>query len=447
MAPELDRDWHSIHMDRGRNKKRFGTHSVAFLVASLIFTAVVTAPISLLDTPIIPGPPQKSTASYTLKAPIRINNDSQFFNMALSESWPGNGSTADPYIISGYEIDARGGSFPRVVGGGGAIYIGNTTAHFKIVNCLLYNSSDSGIYLYNVSNGNLESNICENSIGGGISLDASSNVTIIDNNCSDNQGSSNPSYSDYGDGIVIWDNCENVMILNNTAWSNKWCGIYAQYSDYIIIRNNTCGNNTGDSGTWCCGGISFCSVKNSIIDNNTCKKNSFEGIRLEFGSNNCIVSNNSCLENGKDGIALLGSNGNRLFNNNCSNNIGYAVNVGGGLANWIWNNTFNYNKGAGDTYNDSHIQAFDSGTSNLWSISGTPHGYGNWWRDWQNRDFNMDGIQDAAYNISGSAGTKDFYPLAALPSPYVPEFSDIVIPIVGLMLIALILGMARKKKA
>jgi hypothetical protein len=43
----------------------------------------------------------------------------------------------------------------------------------------------------------------------------------------------------------------------------------------------------------------------------------------------------------------------------------------------------------------------------------------------------MDGVQDAPYNISGTAGVKDYYPLASFPTPPIPEFSNMIIPMIG----------------
>lgn len=50
-------------------------------------------------------------------------------------------------------------------------------------------------------------------------------------------------------------------------------------------------------------------------------------------------------------------------------------------------------------------------------------------------------------NIEGSAGAKDNYPLTGEPIiPFIHEFSEIIIPIVGLMSIALVFSKTRKKK-
>jgi len=90
------------------------------------------------------------------------------------------------------------------------------------------------------------------------------------------------------------------------------------------------------------------------------------------------------------------------------------VNIQSGSNNRIWNNTFINNNGAGSVYNPSNIQAYDAGTNNRWNSSGTLHGYGNWWSDLTAPDMNLDGIVDWSYNLTGSAGAKDYCPLTII---------------------------------
>ncbi len=84
--------------------------------------------------------------------PIRINSNSDFANAASENGWSGNGTPQKPYIIENMNI--TGGTY--------GLYIGNTTAYFKIksINAsgLRYESNyapGAALVLYNVSNGNI----------------------------------------------------------------------------------------------------------------------------------------------------------------------------------------------------------------------------------------------------------------------------------------------------
>jgi len=73
------------------------------------------------------------------------------------------------------------------------------------------------------------------------------------------------------------------------------------------------------------------------------------------------------------------------------------------------------------------------GTHNWWNST---DGYGNWWSDWQSPDNATPyGIVDLPYNISGSAGAKDSYPLTTPQAP-IPEFG--MMPFVVIVFLAVI---------
>ncbi len=96
-----------------------------------------------------------------------------------------------------------------------------------------------------------------------------------------------------------------------------------------------------------------------------------------------------------------------------------------GSNNLIYLNYFYFNNGSENTYDSSHVQAYDGGTNNHWNTSK----YGNYWLDWaennDTNDQNHDGIVDWPYDIKGSAGAKDYYPLKNPES--VPELSPLLI--------------------
>jgi nitrous oxidase accessory protein NosD len=113
-------------------------------------------------------------------------------------------------------------------------------------------------------------------------------------------------------------------------------------------------------------------------------------------------------------MRLVDSGSNVIIRNQLRNNllpgveIYWAYRSSLSSSNIISNNTFVGNNGAGSTYNQSHIQAYDDGINNSWNST---DGYGNYWSDWTTPDANHDGIVDQPYTISGSAGAKDYHPL------------------------------------
>ncbi len=104
----------------------------------------------------------------------------------------------------------------------------------------------------------------------------------------------------------------------------------------------------------------------------------------------------------------------------------------------FYNDSFYFNNGSNDTYNESHVQAYDAGL-NFWNTPapdyGT-HGYGNFWYDWQSLDNEEPyGIVDSPYVLDG--GAKDNYPLTN--AQLIPELSIIALTIIVLLLPVILL--------
>ena len=139
---------------------------------------------------------------YIVRAPIRIDGNSDFAAQAADEGWPGDGSDGDPYVIEGYEIDGTGYGY--------GIYVGNTSVHFVVRNCYIHNvtgkdgtqEQNTGIYLYKVQNGGFEDNILYNKFG------------------------------------FVLRHSENNLIHNNTITSVYGSSVHLWYSDYNTISNN-----------------------------------------------------------------------------------------------------------------------------------------------------------------------------------------------------------------
>jgi parallel beta-helix repeat protein len=262
------------------------------------------------------------------------------------------------------------------------------------------NNSWCSIYLFSSTNINVLNNTCIDNSGYdccGISLSCSSNNTLVDNICSNIR---RESY--YGYGISLSSSNGNVLVGNNC--SDNLSGLRISYSNSNTLRNNNClGNDYG---------MHLVSSNNNTISSNNCSDN-FNGMLIDGSSNNTVC-------------------GNSIWNN-----TGYGVFIrSGSFGNKVWNNTFIDNNGASDTYDASQVQAGNDGTVNWWNST---DGYGNYWSDWTTPDDDPRyGIVDFPYDIAGSAGAKDHYPLTApqVPTEPIPELG--MMPFTATILLAIV---------
>ncbi len=334
----------------------------------------------------------KSGGYYIDHYPIRINNNTDFKNLAANDPYiTGNGTESDPYIIDDLGIDATGN--------GSAIYIGNTTVYFIISNGTYQNAEavnaygiGAGIMLVNVQNGTIINNDIEKNGNMGIYIEHSSNIKIEGNTIKDNTW-----------GVLLQSTIATVE--NNKIYNNSYTG--------IIISNS---NNTYVSGNSLYGNPSSIELRDSTtntIYNNTLDGANQEsyGLLIENSTQNNILNNT--IQGSRYGIYMHASSYNDILGNIIIRNSQYGIYVDAQSSNnRIYENEFFYNHGSSSTYDTAHVQALDNGTNNIWYSS---NHRGNYWLDWaennNTNDNNTDGIVDYPYPIDGSSGTKDLYPL------------------------------------
>jgi parallel beta-helix repeat protein len=338
-----------------------------------------------------------------------------------------------------YYKNTTGGTVPA---GAGQVILANCTG--MIVEDQELNNASISIQMIFSANNSVLNNTCSNNSDSGIMLAYDSNNNTVDNNtCSNN--------NDYG--IVTYCNMHNV-ISNNTCEDNYY-GIYLESTEHNTILSNIAGDNYCGIGIYSNSNFNdivsnfaydsydgiyvYMSTYNNIL-NNSAAWNQY-GIHLDAWADLNNLSGNDCDNSSSIGIFLEMSSSNAISYNDIADNSGYGVALdSSSSSNTIWNNTFLDNNGGG-------IQALDDCIGNSWNVPGFPHGYGNYWDDLTSPDSDFDGIVDWSYNLTGAAGAKDWYPLTtkSIP-PWIPEFSEVIVPIVGLMLIALIFDRARKKQ-
>ncbi len=430
------------------------------------FVGVLFVVIFLLSSPQI----SLGFSQYTENV-IGINGNEEFREWASKMNWSGDGSAENPYIIENITMKV-----PFQTNG---IFISNTTVHFIIRNCNIsfaHNDNEniiSGIKLYNVANAVIENNIFYKDEMA-ISIYESSNVDVMHNEfyAEDEGGvyikrSENVKISDNyferGESFVLGRYVTNITLLNNTISYYKEGGILFEFSAHLkIIKNEIkvkrglkysdrpreamwmdlskfilIENNTIMGGKSQCYGISLESPEEAMIRGNKIMNSECYGIQVTNGKNITLDKNDISISSG-EGVSFIYDVGavvesNRITYNDFegigvydSQNIlivknliafnGMGIDVSGGKSIEIYNNSFFYNRGSGDKYNSSLIQAYDEDGAARWY---DPSGYGNYWDDWarnnDTNDKNGDGIVDYPYKIGKGI---DYYPLKYIPTNY-----------------------------
>jgi len=301
-------------------------------------------------------PLHAGVSSYTYHAPINIDGNGGFTN-ASGVVW-GSGTTSDPFIIEGWDID-RSESADAC-----GISILNTDSFFIIRGCNISSAMSGlvGIRLANCANGILINNTLT---GGtyGVKVDDANNLTAINNtclgalgifffNCEDCAIMSNNCSPDFGGiysseaiGIV---NSHNMIVTGNNMTSGgiRLIGVddVEDFTSHKIDASNTingkpvfyCKNTSGFIYPADSGQLLIANCSDAVIENMSLTEVS-QGIEVSFSSNitisqcdsnillfyssNSTIKNNSCFSYNWGGITLDSSNWNMILDNNITNNL------------------------------------------------------------------------------------------------------------------------------
>jgi len=133
----------------------------------------------------------------------------------------GSGTPSDPYVISGWDINAS-----NVAAG---IVVKDTTAPFIIRNVYVHSGGNvnAGMSLSRVSNAFVEDNLVSQD-DPGIVVDTSLNVTV--------QGNTVHDINAYG--IYLYYS-NNSLVKDNTVFSSKVSGFFLFNANQNTVTNNT----------------------------------------------------------------------------------------------------------------------------------------------------------------------------------------------------------------
>ncbi len=242
-----------------------------FWTIGIVGTLLTSAFVGVADLS-LEGP-----SEYEPRAPIYINGNENF--TAANGVTGGNGTESDPYLIEGWEIEARAAN---------GIAIDGTTAHFVVRNVHVHSSSLThyGVYLDNVTNGRLENcNITDNWMG--IVIGKSNNVRLVDNIVTSND-----------EGVRVYDSFDMVVESNAIVENSPRNGMSLVSSSNINLRGNTISANG-----WA--GMYVASSTRITISGNDVNSNNLEGLRVSSSSYVYIRSN--YFSDNLDGLLLESS--------------------------------------------------------------------------------------------------------------------------------------------
>jgi parallel beta-helix repeat protein len=165
---------------------------------------------------------QREVSAYTPRGRILINGNGDFTQ--ANGVTQGSGTSSDPYIIEGWEIDL-------MMESGNGIDIRNTDAHFIIRDVSVSRGMMhyDGIFFYNVSYGNVENaELSKNNRG--VCLSNSTDVAVVRSVIS----------SHVGESIYI-SQTQNVSVNSNTVFASRYA-IYLFNSTNVEITANKISN-------------------------------------------------------------------------------------------------------------------------------------------------------------------------------------------------------------
>ncbi len=332
---------------------------------------------------------------------------------AVTQPWcTGSGTSIDPYIIDGHSFNFSSSSGP-------CLTIVNSRRHFIIRNCIFTDSHPAffGLHIQNTTNGLISNNqFFNNGIG------------VYLYNCSKNTVSGNTVYENFNYGIYL-DSSNSNEISGNTVYNHSKSNIYLLSSNHTTLSSNTIYDSKEH-------GIILDGSEKCTISNNHIFDNLLYGISLKWDlgnwwSDHNNITENTIYHNNKSGIII--DNGcidiniwdNYIYDHTIHGifiKVGYLSDIYG---NWIYDNketginstaTSQFNSFYENVFVRNKKHAVDYGNGNDWNSTTI----GNYWDNHTGPDTSPhDGIVDGQYNITGTANSIDYLPIAEDGAPRV----------------------------
>ncbi|TFG28765.1 hypothetical protein EU528_10800 [Candidatus Thorarchaeota archaeon] len=361
----------------------------------------------------------RATIAYTAHDAILLDGNAEMIAQATAESWPGDGSSGNPYQITGY-------SFYDVQH---SVEIRNIDLYWTFTNNEIDGPADAtvwcGMEISNSANGYVANNVIFNRFRGLWLIDIN-DVTITNNIIEDN----------LFHGIECVGYINGCQISDNTVRRNDGSGIRILTGVNSEISGNSITNCDG-TGIQIMGTTTNCQVTDNYIDevtglgiylkdasssdvmHNVLSNISGDGIYL-YDPIDCEAYNNSLTNGGNNGMVLKGANSGLFHNNSFIGIDCIGISVISGESSII---RFNHIEDCSDYGVETASEAkFNEITRNVFINNGASRQVCdegenntyiyNYYDDWTTPDVDLDQIVDTPYSIDGEAGNEDPYPLA-----------------------------------
>lgn len=361
---------------------------------------------------------------------IEISNNTELERFAEVHDLEGNGTQQNPYVLSGQTIDGKGEQY--------SLHLSNTDRYFILKENEIYNSTQIGVRIFQVSNFTMKNNeIRDAEIG--LHIEAAQNNQFISNTFFEEQEiglriKEDSPYNTFYDNTFIGCGMKlegnertltnQTISTNNTVNGNPIYyltdaieeNIKSKNLGQLIIVNSTGVDIEGveiDIGSI---GVTLFRSDNITLKDSVIEEQNLKGIYLRE-SEEIQIRSNTIKSNFGYGILIEDSSHNNITRNLIKDSSQYGVRLNEEAAhNYVYLNSFRNNNVARHLYSEEYpSQARDDNYlfQNRWN---SEDDLGNHWDPHIGTDENRDGIIDEPYEIEGD-NIYDDHPLSSLIGP------------------------------
>ncbi len=390
--------------------------TLVYLIAFML-VAMVIPPLTSSESSILLR--EGANPAYTPHEAILIDGNAELVAQATAELWPGNGTAAAPYLISGYyfydithsiemnNVDLHWAVVGNEIDGPGdsTVWCGieaDNSSNGQISGNLFHNRF-RGIWLIDVYNLVITGNTIQDNLFNGIECAGYINSCLISENtirrCNglgvrsvsavDSEISLNSISDCDGIGIQVIGSSTNCEFTDNLIVESTSIGISLGVSVGVSVMHNRIINASGP-------GMYIRNTDDIDVYNNSILNGGDHGMDLREFSNS-VVRNNSIVGCDGIGISILSGQFSTFQSNNVSSSSDYGMKTGASAVNMTVTRNMFYSNGAS-------AQAADDGGDNLYLC--------NYWDDWVSPDADSNGFVDSPYLLEGTSANTDPYPLA-----------------------------------